>query len=177
MPVSPGQVRPLVTVSSVDVLHGAGYEMSIIPPTVAAAATPTANKAFYMPIYMAEGGTIVQFWVQNAVVAGNVDIGLYNADTLVRIVSAGSTAMSGANVLQIFDTTDTYVGPGRYYLGFACDTVTTATFMRATPALALCRFFGLVTQTTAFPLPNPMVPATNANAFWPICGFSYRVTL
>jgi hypothetical protein len=178
MPLASVDSRPLVTISNIDILYGHGmchaaYATSAPP---AAAAWPSNNLALYMPIYLDVAAIVVKLWMGTGATNGNVDIALYD-ENYNRLVAAGSTAMSVANSIQTFDVTDTPVGPGRYYIGMVCSTTSTATFLRAAPALSVLRAWGMLQQATALPLPDPMVPVAYNSAYIPLCGLSMRVTL
>ena len=144
--------------------------------SAASAAFPTTNQAFFMPLFMGAPITIAQLFVWNgATVSGNVDVGVYAEDG-TRLVSSGSTAQAGTSVLQVFDVTDTVIGPGNYYLALACDN-TTATITRVTVALSVARLHGNLTQASAFPLPTLATFATVAGGFTPIMGFTPRTVI
>lgn len=138
------------------------YSMESIGMTVAALAdtanasqawSPT-NGAIFVPFSLWKPRTAKKMFVYNgAAVSGNVDVGIYN-DAGTRLVSAGSTAQAGTDVVQEFDITDTALPAGQLlYMALAFDN-TTATIngkSHGTPA-AIVR--GILTMGSAFPLPS-----------------------
>lgn len=151
-----------------------GHEALSVSAAHTSVAWPAANRALLVPLYITEPSTVVKLWWMNgAAVSGNVDIGIYRVSDLSRIVSSGSTAQAGTSALQEVDITDTPLAPGTYYLGLACDN-TTATFIRLFNDLRWCRAFGVVQQTSAFPLPATAVPEACASAYVPLMGASLR---
>ena len=118
-----------------------------------------ANGALYLPFTLSEGLLVTQLFTYNGnAVSGNIDIAIYD-DALVRLVTAGTTAQAGTNVIQEFNVTDTYLAPGRYTFGVALDNATGELFM-VTASVVLLKVMGVASQATAFVLPNPSVPAT-----------------
>lgn len=125
---------------------------------------PSANQAFFVPIVVPRSLTVVKmFWVNGAAVSGNVDTGIYDVAGN-RLVSIGTTAQAGTSAIQIVDTTDLALAPGRYYLALACDN-TTATFARSgTPGATMIRAAGCYQMATAFVLPDPVTFAASTSA-------------
>lgn len=110
------------------------------------------------------------WWVNGATVNGNVDMGVYSEDGQTLLVSAGSTAQSGASAVQTKAVSFT-LSPGRYYLGFATSSAT-ATFHRQNNSVASTRAAGFRQHTTSaganVPLPTTLIFAahnTTANPF------------
>lgn len=124
----------------------------LTPPTTAGT-WPVANRAIFMPIIIERPMTIYQLAAFNGVVAGNVDCGLYSYPgsglSATRMASAGTTAMSGTETVQVFDITDQNITAGIYFLAFVCSTITTATFRRSTPALPAAQIGGVLQQNLA----------------------------
>ena len=133
---------------------------------------PAANLAIYAPVVIDEDTKVTQLWTVNgAAVAGNVDIGLYSVDG-VRLASAGSTAQSGVNLMQKFDITDLYLGPGTYYLAVSLSDAATATLGGQTQTTAVWgKIVGLAEETSALPLPAVATFATYTRLFLPLIGF------
>jgi hypothetical protein len=130
-----------------------GEMLSSIGQNLAAAAWPSANRAYYVPVSIYSVVTIVKMFVHNgATASGNIDVGIYDSGG-VRLVSSGSTAQSGTGVIQSFDITDTVLRPGLYYLACAMDN-TTGTLEVWNPAAGLLRAFGVCEQSSAFALPS-----------------------
>lgn len=130
-----------ITVSTLDP-ECLGVQVAAIAASAPASATwELTNGAIYVPVYLVDGGTVTSFWCYNgAAAAANVDIALYS-EAGVRLISAGTTAQAGTNALQTFDTTDTYVPAGRYYLAASKDDATGTMFM-AVASVALLKAWG-----------------------------------
>lgn len=141
---------------------------------VASAVWPGANRALYVPLYLPRPATVVKlWWLNGAAVSGNVDVGIYNATSLARIVSSGSTAQAGTSVVQEVDIADTALGAGVYLLALSCDN-TTAAFARTLTDIRICRSAGVTQEAAAFALPVTATPATAASAYMPVFGASLR---
>lgn len=130
--------------------------------TPSAAAWPAANLVIYTPFWVPEAVTITKLLWVNGAVAGNVDVGVYAEDG-TRLVSIGSTAVSGANAIQVADVTDTAIARGRYYTAMVADTITTLTIGSYVPAAGICQAIGLLEQAgVTLPLSTNASPATFA---------------
>lgn len=131
-------------------------------------AWPSANRAIAMQCLLEETITVTQMAVFNgATVAGNFSLGIYS-ENFVQLVVSANTAQSGASVPQYVDITDTTLGPGVYFVAMSTDSAT-ATYNRAVTNGTMSRQFGLLNQDTAYPLPNPFVPAaTNPSSYVPM---------
>lgn len=131
--------------------YGLGVSIATTTPTTSTT-WPTANLALYCPIVLDDLMLVKNIIIANgAAVSGNVDVGIYAADG-TRLVSSGSTAQAGTNVSQVFDVTDTQLGPGLYYLAIALDN-TTGTVFGKTIVAAIGQLAGMAQQASAFPLP------------------------
>lgn len=127
---------------------------------------PAANLAIFIPFRVYQIYTAVKMSWINGTVSGNIDVGIYDAQG-DRLVSLGSTAMSGASAIQTGDITDTTLKPGLYYMAMAVDN-TTATFRRFTSAtVAGTAGLGLLQQATAFALPSTATFAACGNDYIP----------
>lgn len=130
----------------------------------ASTAYPTSNLAIYTPFYLRGPILVTKLYALNgATASNNIDLGIYD-EYGTRIVSTGSTARSGANVVQSIDITDTLIGPGRFYMALAQNgtTGTFAAINATTPGPARAKICGIYQQTTAFPLPANATFATYA---------------
>lgn len=133
-----------------------GAHRAGVGPTVpVSTAWGSANRAVFYPFMLPGPGTALKMFVMNgATINGNVDVGIYDAAGN-RLVSAGSTAQSGANALQVFDITDTELAAGvNYYMALASSS-STATFFadaqsrgRALPVLFVASGFALPSTAT-----------------------------
>lgn len=115
------------------------------------------NDALYAPVVFPCDATIYALSFSATNTSGNYDIGFYNA-ALERIASKGSTAM--ANAIQTLSIPNIRVKGGElYYAAFAFSN-TAATAIRVVMGVTgQHRSVGFGFQQTAFPLPNPAVPA------------------
>ena len=116
-----------------------------------ATAWPSANLAIYVPLRIPMRVIVVKLWcVTGADSTGNVDMALYDA-TGVAVASATAAAKVNSNE-QVFDVTDTAVGPGLYYVGLAHDS--TGAFVAWTPAAPVPLAQGVLSEAAAYPLPT-----------------------
>lgn len=117
------------------------------------ATTPnwTANRIQYIPFYLGAQGTAYQMFCLNGTVAGNLDMGIYDAAGN-RVVNKGSTAMAGASQIQLLDITDTALDPGNYWMAFWGDSGS-ATFRGLSGGTETMMALGLMTETNASGLP------------------------
>lgn len=113
-------------------------------------AWPTAAKAIYIPFVLQSSATVYQVgWTNGATVAGTTEVGVYDAGG-TKIVT-GSATQATINVLQFVNVTDTLLGPGQYWL--AGMNSSTGTLTANTPVAPSCATMGILTQTSANPLP------------------------
>jgi len=142
----------------------------------ASAAYPAANRIIYIPFGLAMPATVVKLWVYNGAFTGTPDLnmGIYDVAG-TRIVQIGTTAMSGTNVLQVFDIADTLIGPGDFYLAIIA-TVTTAQMFRTAPAqVGFCQVMGMLQEAgIGSTLPTTATFASVGSAYIPQIGFSTR---
>jgi hypothetical protein len=139
-------------------------------------AWPSANRAYYIPFGLTKSITAKLMFVYNgATASGNFDIGIYDQAGR-RLVSSGSTAQAGTNALQTVDITDTWIGPGLFYLALALDN-TTGTVQRTSASLARQRLTGCFQQATAFALPATATFAAVATANIPVFGLCTRTVI
>lgn len=133
--------------------------------SAASAAWQTANSAIYIPFTLTDFAIVYQllYWV-GATSSGNIDVGIYS-DGGVRLVAAGSTAMSGTvNTIQEVNITDTALGPGTYILAAAVDNTTGTMF--CTPSNNDELVHGTMPiwfEASAFPLPATATPVLHTS--------------
>lgn len=142
-------------------------------------AYPTANKAVYIPFKLEAPATVKKlFWHNGAGVSGNACVAIYDA-AFARLVTTGSVAMAGTTAMQIVDVADVALATGLYYLGFSCDnntaqpvdiTVGTSNGMSGVGAQ---RGWGIMQQSSAFPLPTTMAGVAPTDASVPMCGVQF----
>lgn len=142
----------------------------------ASATWPTANLAIAIPLYVSAPGYVQQFWWANgAAVSGHVQMAL--CDEFFNVIAqTPSTVPAGTSAPQsVTISSPVLVVPGRYYLVLSCDN-TTQTFLAWLAAAAVTninRSLGIAEQATAFPIPTPVVPASSARSYVPLCGVSF----
>lgn len=117
--------------------------------SVTATGWAAGNQVLYIPFWVEQPGfTAKQMIVNNAgTVSGNVDVGIYDWAGN-RLVSNGTTAMSGASVCQVFNITDTDLPPGYYFMAMQAST-TAATFRTTGPNAQISRITGCRQDTTS----------------------------
>lgn len=136
--------------------------------TKASAIWPTANRAMFIPFEVESPLIAYSISIFNGnTVSGNIDVGIHDARTLVRLVSSGSTAQSGIATLQNFNIADTLLNPGLYYMSMVFDNIV-ATMQRTSPTAILQQACGIKEQATAFPLPDPIVPVDPVGNYVPL---------
>lgn len=142
----------------------------------ASAAYPAANRIIYIPFGLAMPVTVVKLWVYNGAFTGTPDLnmGIYDVAG-TRIVQIGTTAQTGANVLQTFDIVDTLIGPGDFYLAIIA-TATTAQMFRTAPGqVGFCQAMGMLQEAgSGSTLPTAATFASITSAYIPQIGFSTR---
>lgn len=139
-------------------------------------AYPAINDALFVPFISRQSILVTRlFCINGATASGNVDVGIYS-ETGTRIVSSGSTAQSGTSVAQFFNVTDTPLGPGRYYMAVAMDTIG-GTLFRANSTVVVLQMAGVAKQATAFPLPATATIATVTSGFLPAIGLELGALL
>lgn len=141
-------------------------------------ASPSANLAKYMPIYLPFTYPVRRvFWINgSSVTSVNADFGIYSADGTC-LYSTGSVVCSGASALQYTTASPTLVLPGGWY--YFAKVVSSSTSNRGGwGATALARQIdyerlgGILQQASALPLPANMTGVAVANAIFPICGIT-----
>ncbi len=156
--------------------YSSGVEWSGSGGTAGAASTAwgTANLARFYLLRLPFMYPMRRMFVANgATISGNVDVGIYT-QAGTKIWTSGSTAQSGASVLQYFNATDTLLMPGTYILALAMSSAT-ATVHRVTGSFA-GGLWGATRQASAFTLPDPLTIATSAEAYLAIFGITSTPT-
>lgn len=120
-----------------------------------------ANGANYYLFTMPSAFTVVDAWCLNgATASGNICLSIYNT-SLARQVTTGSVAQSGTSTIQRVALTDTTLPAGTYLAGMSMDNNTGTIFRMVTQSTTLNKAYS-ATQASAFPLPDPAVPASTA---------------
>lgn len=140
-------------------------------------AWPSSNLAIFEPFAVTMPTIFSKLFLMNgATISGNVDLGVYSMDG-TRIVSAGSTAQSGAGTLQVLTVSTTTIGPGTYYMAMAADNGTASYFKGAVGQVLRTRVTGCAQMATAFPLPATATFAIVGQDYIPLIGLSTRNTI
>lgn len=154
--------------------YGPGSDLNGYTTPVLASMTWVANLALYVPIAIPFQFLLSRFWwVNGSSVAANVDVGVYTPSG-ARLASTGSTAQSGASVLQYAAPSGGAIllSPGQYYLAWAGSGTTNAVFGTTAETAIALRIAGCLQQATALPLPASMTAAAVSNAVLPLCGIT-----
>lgn len=172
------EMPPLVAVNTYSLeslgLEILGQSLSFGASDFSSAAWPGANRALFVPFVLTKPVIIVKAFCYNGTVANtNMDIGIYDFHG-TKLVSSGSVAQAGTSVLQEFDLTDTKLGPGKFYMALAIESVTGTTF-RVNPTTLELGSFGVWQMAAAFPLPATAVFAEPASAYLPFIGITTRI--
>jgi len=134
----------------------------------------SASRAIFVPFRIPRSILVLNMWTYNgAAVGNNLDIGIYSKDG-TRLVSSGSTAQAGINVIQTLDITDTLIGPGLFYMALSFDGTVSTVFRSLPGNIVFPRILGMVSMNNAFPLPASAVFATLASSTIPVFGLTVR---
>lgn len=108
---------------SIDTLNSGPRTGAMIGLT-GATAWGTANRAIYVPVAVDRRVVVRKLWFASGNVGtGNYDLGLYDSAG-TRLLARGSTAKPAAATEEVWDCTDTTIGPGLYYMALNNDTTT-----------------------------------------------------
>jgi hypothetical protein len=140
--------------------------------TFATAAWPSSNRAIYIALALPFAYPVKRaWWVNGGTVTGQADVGIFDAQSGVKLFSTGATAQSGTNASQ-YVTVDWLVQPGSYYLGMSLSN--TAGIFSAAPGgqTSYMRLSGCLQEASAHPLPSTMTPAAITSIYWPLFGLT-----
>lgn len=146
---------------------------------LASATWPAADRSILCPVTVTDTITVRKLWVKNGTaVAGNLDLGIYDATATTLIASTGEVLQAGTSAIQSQSITATVLAPGSYYMALASDSGS-STFMRAAPGASAQRIkhFGLLQASTNSPLASSPTLAILANDYVPMMGWSTRSDL
>jgi len=136
----------------------------------ASAVYPAANLALFIPFSLTKSVTVTKlFCLNGAVVNGNIDLGIYDVYG-VRLISSGSVAQAGVNVIQSFDIADTRMGSGNFYFAVAMNNIVGTLFSAAMFAAIAPAITGMAEMAAAFPLPAVAVFAQITGNYIPVIG-------
>lgn len=132
-----------------------------------------ANDTILVPIAITRHTKVRKmFCVNGSGNTGNVDVGIYDAKGTL-IVSSGATLQSGTNNLQVFDITDTTIGPGQYFMALSASSAA-ATFFRTAMQGRSTSGMGVKINTNAHPLPATISLSDMSSDYIPIFGIATR---
>lgn len=171
MPQTPKLQSRIFQISNDLNVHNAGHFIDG-STSITSATYPTANLAICTPFTVEAPMLVQKLFAYNGAVSGNIDMGIYSHDG-TKIVTIGSTAQAGTNVIQAFDVTDTYIGRGLFYLVLALDNTTGGFWRRAWNA-PTAAFAGMATVASSFPLPATLTLATPSTGYCPTIGLQAR---
>lgn len=168
-PAQQAQVTPLF-IGSIS-RYAQGWESrAYLGSAAPASQTWVTNLICYIPLSIPFAYPCKRvWWLNGSTASSNVDMGIFSGSG-AQLFSTGSTAQSGASVLQ-YVTADILLTPGTYYIAWANNgTTNRANTVAATGVQG--RIFGLLEQV-AFPLPASMTGASWTRAFGaPFCGLT-----
>lgn len=150
IPWSPESVGPLLINWGLDKRLG----------LVANTAWPAANRALAVPFTVWSDITVVGLFALTGAATGNIDLAIYD-ESFNRLVSTGSFAATGALQKQ---TVSKALTPGKYYMAIAASAAGAGLIKAAVGNKFISNAAGMVMMNTAFPLPDPLVPAAMAAA-------------
>lgn len=131
---------------------------------------PSANRAYYVGVTLDRQFLFDQFYLAIGSAAGNIDLGVYDYQTLAKIVSTGSTAASGT--AQFISVAKTLLKPGPYLLAMAASSTSLQPMRTQTDGSANRNaMLVLYSQNTALPLPSTATISTvSTDDFCPLFG-------
>lgn len=126
-----------------------------------------ADRAVYIRVTPARDVLLTKLLWRYTSTSGNYDVGIYDADTNVRLWSKGSTATPGGAgvVTDAVSPALAMTGGHPYYVAIAFSATTALRQLNVTAdSAALAQFqidgvSGMAIQNSAFPLPDPAVPS------------------
>lgn len=134
----------------------------------ASTAWPAANRVVLWPFRLPRQVTVYQIAVGfGATSGGNFDVGIYDWFGN-RLVNSGSTARSATTEVFV-NTTDTTIGPGRYWAALQLDGTNTV-YAFAPANVGITKAMGIRQASPgSFGLPSTVTFETSASAFVPMC--------
>ena len=140
----------------------------LVGQAAASTAWPANNLALFVPFRVIMPMRIgMMYAINGASVAGNIDLGIYNAQG-VKLASNGGLAQAGTSRTQTLNMAAAYrVGPGQYYYMAIALSSTGGFNMRYTPGSIVCQVYGMAQMANAYPLPNNAVFASIADNYFP----------
>lgn len=139
---------------------------------------PAANRSVFVPFSLSRRTVTVGVFAVtgSGTVAGNWDVGVYDATMANKIGSLGSTAASGASTVQKGALALT-LDRGDFWMAFDASSATGTWFAWA-PQPRQLRGYGVYELLSTFPLPSgPVTPTAIANGFIPLFGLYLASTM
>ena len=134
----------------------------------------TANLALFIPFIISVPTTIVGGGPYNGTtLSGGFDVGVYDEQGN-KLVSSGSVSSVGTSAWQVVSLTSTTLNPGTYYmaLGFGSGTATVFTVVAGNNSALRCS--GVLSQTSALPLPAKATFAIASGTVQPLVALTTR---
>jgi hypothetical protein len=139
---------------------------------LAAGTWPAADRAILVPVYFPANCTLYSLMFVAGNGTGNYDLGFYDQNYGL-IVSSGSTAMSAG--IKTLTLPEFRARVGQLYHAALALSSAAGSVVRYLPTSAEeVSPLGVAQQASAFPLPDPFVPAKNANSQIPKFAFGVR---
>lgn len=143
------------------------------------AAWGTANVAFMVGFVAALNAPVNRgWWYNGGVVAGNIDVGLYDRDGN-RLASTGAVAQSGTNAIQNAALTSPLVlqAGQPYYLAVSASDATAELFAVDGAGAYVAMAGGWVQALSSQPLPASVTIASMGSRYLRVFGVTYRTTV
>lgn len=167
----PPSYRPDFVMISILSEQALGVEHAAFAGSTTSITYPAASRILAFPFMLLEPYLVQKVWWMNGATAttDSADVGVFTEDGATKLVSAGSTAIATASVVQEVDVTDTVLPRGRYWCAYI-QGGTTATPAGWTTSLMQLRMIGCVQQagsgsTLGSTLTPAAVAAANINLF------------
>jgi hypothetical protein len=126
-------------------------------------AVVAANQAIVLAFNLTEYFTARGVILQITASSGNIDVGLFDARTRVKLASSGATGSPGTGQQFINFTAPVHLKPGSYYVATATDNTTFAGTRCANQST-----FGAMIASTHYPLPDTLSdpPGSQTGTVW-----------
>lgn len=146
-----GIITPFDLISPVDA-NQLGVAMSL-GGTSFSIATTNVTKTIYVPILIHAPVTAYALWTEVGTTVGSgsqTTMALYD-ETLTRILAPATAATTGPNTVQYFDTPDTVLTRGTYYVASHFSAATSIRGFIIQSSGVACRMIGIWEQAGAPP--------------------------
>jgi len=130
----------------------------------------------YVPFYLSQSILVAKMFVYNGtVVDGNIDLGIYDKSGK-KLMSTGSVAQSGTEVLQVLDITGPRIGPGNFYIALGNSSGNAKFHQVSVGSEQNLWIIGVLDEQT-FPLPNQATFTPMGLCYVPFFGLSIRTVI